>query len=340
MNGFGENPRLLQVWLGGFAPHHVRVGCVGEAARDGLLYPRVDPVEALHGPLSGQELMVDRVHVAGDEACSVGVGPSDDDGRDAHHVGGEPGGDEVPDGLGGGDQNLPTHVATLLLGGELVLEVDASGAGFDHGLHQLENVEGPTETGLGVGDYGGEPVDAVPALGVVDLVGPLQRLVDPLDHVRHAVGWIQTLVGIHVPGQVGVSGHLPARKIDRLESGLDLLHGLIAGQSSQRPHEWPIVHERPKPLRAYPRERVLDPDRTPEPLHVIGRVRALDPLPTLAFPLLRYPARPVLLALHHSLLHCSIPPSYSALCTYMLTYVQTGRKARPLPCSRTWVRGP
>src|SRR5215207_108817 len=295
MNGFGENPRLLQVWLGGFAPHHVRVGCVGEAARDGLLYPRVD------------------------------------DGRDAHHVGGEPGGDEVPDGLGGGDQNLPTHVATLLLGGELVLEVDASGAGFDHGLHQLENVERPTETGLGVGDYGGEPVDAVPALGVVDLVGPLQRLVDPLDHVRHAVGWIQTLVGIHVPGQVGVSGHLPARKIDRLESGLDLLHGLIAGQSSQRPHEWPIVHERPKPLRAYPRERVLDPDRTPEPRHIIGRVRALDPLPTLAFPLLSYPARPVLLALHHSLLHSSIPYSYSALCTYMLTYVQSGRLARPLP---------
>src|SRR5829696_7387976 len=292
MNGFGENPRLLQVWLGGFAPHHVRVGCVGEAARDGLLYPRVDPVEALHGPLSGQELMVDRVHVAGDEACSVGVGPSDDDGRDAQ---------------------------------------DVSGDGFDHGLHQLENVERPTETGLGVGDYGGEPVDAVPALGVVDLVGPLQRLVDPLDHVRHAVGWIQTLVGIHVPGQVGVSGHLPARKIDRLESGLDLLHGLIAGQSSQRPHEWPIVHERPKPLRAYPRERVLDPDRTPEPRHIIGRVRALDPLPTLAFPLLSYPARPVLLALHHSLLHSSIPYSYSALCTYMLTYVQSGRLARPLP---------
>ena len=94
-------------------------------------------------------------------------------------------------------------------GGELVLEVDARGASFDHGLHQLEDVERATETGLGISDYRGEPMDPVPALGVVDLVGPLQRLVDP-DDVRHAVCRIQTLIRIHVPGQVGVGSHLPS----------------------------------------------------------------------------------------------------------------------------------
>ena len=60
----------------------------------------------------------------------------------------------------------------------------AGGAGLDHALHQLEGVQRPAEAGLGVGDDRREPVDAVLALGRVDLVGALQRLVDPLDDVR------------------------------------------------------------------------------------------------------------------------------------------------------------
>src|SRR5215207_7612233 len=101
--------------------------------------------------------------------------------------------------MGSGKQDLAAHVPALLLGGELVLEVDARGAGFDHGLHQLEDVEGATETGLSISYYRSEPMDPVPALGVVNLVGPLQRLIDPLDDVRHAVGRIQALIRIHVP---------------------------------------------------------------------------------------------------------------------------------------------
>src|SRR5215211_8316985 len=339
MDGIGELLRLLEVRLRGLAPHHVSVRRVGEAPRYGLIHPRIDPVEALHGPLAGQKLVVGRVHVARDEVCRVGVGPRDNDGRNAHDVGREPGGDEVPDGLGSGNQDLATHVPALLLGGELVLEVNARGAGFDHGLHQLEDVERATETGLGIGDYGGEPIDSVPALGVMDLVGPLQRLVDPPDHVRHAVGWVQTLIRIHVPGQVGISRHLPPGEVDRLQPRLDLLHSLIARQSSESPHERTLVHQAPEPLSAHPRERVLDPDRTPQPRHIISRVRTLDPLPTLALPLPGYPARPVLLALHYSLLHSSIPCRYTALCTYMLTYVLTGRNERPLSGYGAWVRG-
>src|SRR5918998_407779 len=62
----------------------------------------------------------------------------------------------------------------------------------------------PAEARLGVGEYRGEPVGAVPVLGVVDLVGPLEGLVDPLDHVRNRVGWIEALVRVHLPGEVGV----------------------------------------------------------------------------------------------------------------------------------------
>src|SRR5215208_6988322 len=331
MDGIGELLRLLEVRLRSLTPHHVSVRRVGEAPRYGLIHPRIDPVEALHGPLAGQKLMVGRVHVTGDEAGRVGVGPRDNDGRNVHDVGREPGGDEVPDGLGG-NKDLAAHVPTLLLGGELVLEVDARGASFDHGLHQLEDVERAAETGLGISDYRGKPMDPVPTLGVVDLVGPLQRLVDPPDDMRHAVGRVQTLIRIHVPGQVGISRHLPPREVDRLQPRLDLLHGLIARQCSQSPHERTLVHQGPQPLSAHPRESVLDPDRTPQPRHIIGRVWTLDPLPTLALPLPGYPARPVLLAFHYALLHSSIPCLYAALCTYMLTYVLTGRDERPLSC--------
>src|SRR5215203_6376929 len=258
--------------------------------------------------------MVGRVHVTGDEAGRVGVGPRDNDGRNVHDVGREPGGDEVPDGLGSGNKDLAAHVPALLLGGELVLEVDARSASFDHGLHQLEDVERAAETGLGISDYRGEPMDPVPTLGVVDLVGPLQRLVDPPDDVRHAVSRVQTLIRIHVPGQVGVSGHLPPREVDRLQPRLDLLHGLIACQGPESPYERTLVHQDPQPLSAHPRERVLDPDRTPQPRHIIGRVWTLDPLPTLPLPLPGYPARPVLLALHYSL---SFTPRYRV---YTLQY--------------------
>ncbi len=58
----------------------------------------------------------------------------------------------------GRDEHLAAHVAALLLARELVLEVDAGGAGLDHRLHQLEGVERAAEAGLGVGDDRREPV--------------------------------------------------------------------------------------------------------------------------------------------------------------------------------------
>ncbi len=60
------------------------------------------------------------------------------------------------------DQHLAAHVAALLLGGELVLEMDARGAGLDHRLHDLEGVERPAEARLGVGHDRREPVRCRP----------------------------------------------------------------------------------------------------------------------------------------------------------------------------------
>ena len=98
------------------------------------------------------------------------------EGRNAADVGGEPGGDRVLI-WAGRDQDLAAHVAALLLRGELVLEVDARGAGLDHRLHELEGVERAAEAGLGVGDDRARTSAARRvALGVLDLVGALQRV--------------------------------------------------------------------------------------------------------------------------------------------------------------------
>jgi hypothetical protein len=94
------------------------------------------------------------------------------------HVGREAGRDERADELAGRDEHLAAHVAALLLAGELVLEVHARGAGLDHRLHQLVGVERAAEAGLGVGHDRRQPVAPSLALGVLDLVGAQQRLVD------------------------------------------------------------------------------------------------------------------------------------------------------------------
>ena len=140
------------------------------------------------------------------------------DGRHVEHVGGEPGGDERADELAGRDEHLAAQVAALLLRGELVLEVHAGGAGLDHRLHQLEGVQRAAEAGLGVGDDRREPVGAVAALRVLDLVGAQQRVVDPADERRHAVGRVEALVGVGLAGEVRVRRDLPAGEVDRLQA--------------------------------------------------------------------------------------------------------------------------
>ena len=67
-------------------------------------------------------------------------------------------------------------MAALLLARELVLEVNAGGARFDHRLHQLVGVERAAEAGLGVGHDRREPVALALALGVLDLIGAEERL--------------------------------------------------------------------------------------------------------------------------------------------------------------------
>jgi len=75
------------------------------------------------------------------------------------------------------------------------------------------------------------------------------------------VGRIQRLVGIHLAGGIGVARHLPAGQVDRLQAGLHLLHGLVAGQGAEGVDVGLVVHQLPQLVGAAFGQGVLDRER-------------------------------------------------------------------------------
>ena len=234
---------------------------------------------AFGGALAGDELAVALVGVAEEQGGVAGVGAGDEERGHVEDVGGEARRGQGAEELRRGDEHLAAHVAALLLSGELVLEVHARGAGLDHALHQLEAVNGAAEAGLRVGDYRGVPVRRVVAVDRGDLVGAGERVVDALDDVGDAVGGIEALVGVGLAGEVGVGGHLPAAQIDRLQSGLDHLDRLRAGEGAEGADEGLVSEERPEALGSRAGDAVLDSQAAAQPDDVVGGVGALDTLP-------------------------------------------------------------
>jgi hypothetical protein len=107
-------------------------------------------------------------------------------------------------------------VTAFLLARKLILEMHTGRTGLDHCLDQLENIERSPETGFGIRHDRGEPVDVVLAFAMRNLVGALQRLVDSPNNCWDTVRWIETLVGIHLPGQIRIRCDLPAADINCL----------------------------------------------------------------------------------------------------------------------------
>jgi hypothetical protein len=237
----------------------------------------LEAVEAFRRAAVGlDERAVALVHVGGDELGGFRIRAGHDQGRGAHHVGGEPRGDEVALMGGGGDEHLAAEMAALLLRGELILEMDACRAGLDIGLHDLEGVERPAKARFRVGHDGQEPIALGAAFRMLDLVGPLQGAVDAAAEFGAGIGRVERLVRVHGPGDVGIRRHLPAREIDRLEPRPGHLHGLVAGHGAQRMNVGALVEEPPQALRAALGQGVLDLHRTAEPEHVLPGIGAAD----------------------------------------------------------------
>jgi hypothetical protein len=89
------------------------------------------------------------------------------------------------------------------------------------------------------------------ALCRLDLVGALQRAVDPLGELGRRVRRIERLVGIHRGSRVGIGRDLPARQVDRLQAGANHLHGLVAGQRTERVDEVFAVEQLPQAICAH-----------------------------------------------------------------------------------------
>ena len=180
----------------------------------------------------------------------------------------------------GRDQNLAAQVAALLFRRQLVLEVNAGRARLDEGLHDLEAVQRPAETGFRVGDDGNEPIALGPALGMLDLIGALQGAVDAAAQFRRGVGRVQRLVGVHGAGRIGVGRDLPARQIDGLQTRADHLHSLVAGHGAQRIDKGLVVQQLPQAVGPALRQRMGDRHRAAQAQDVLRGVGALDAVET------------------------------------------------------------
>ena len=91
-----------------------------------------------------------------------------------------------------------------------------------------------------------------------------------------------------------------------LQPGLDLLHGLVAGQRAERVHVVLAVQQRPQPLGAQPGQRVLLLDRAAQPDHVGGGVGPLGSRPARV-------SCPALLQARQTCASKSLPASACAL---------------------------
>ena len=228
-------------------PQHVAIRRVSEAAGDRVVEAsaRGDPVEAFRRPLAGDERTVALIDVAGQELRRLGIGAAQQHGRYPLDIGGEPGGIQGPDVLADRHQHLAAEMTTFLFRSELVLEMHAGSARLDHRLHQFVGVERAAEAGFGIGNDRRHIINAVIALGMSDLIGAAQRVVDAPDDSRDRIHRVQRLVRIHLPRCVRIRRNLPAGEIDRLQSGFDLLHRLVAGQCAQRRDKWLGVEQMP-----------------------------------------------------------------------------------------------
>jgi hypothetical protein len=157
--------------------------------------------------------------------------------------------------------------------------VNSGRPGLDQRLRQLVGVKDAAEAGLGIGDDRRHPVGRVVPLRMSDLIRPLESLVDAANDGRHTVGRIQALVRIHLPCQVRVGGDLPAREVDRLESGLDLLHRLIAGQRAERGNAVLRSEEIPEPAGSAFGQAVPNREGVTQPQDVLGGVGPPNPVP-------------------------------------------------------------
>src|SRR5437764_375593 len=108
-------------------------------------------------------------------------------------------------------------MSTFLFRGQLIFKMNTRRPSLNHTLHEFEHIERAAKTGFGISDDRGKPVNVVSPLGVVNLIGALQGLINAPHNMRYTVRRIETLIGIHMSSKISISGNLPAAQVDRLQ---------------------------------------------------------------------------------------------------------------------------
>ena len=160
----------------------------------------------------------------------------------------------------------------------------ATRARADHGFHEFVGIEHAAKAGFGIGHDGRVVVDIAfvaraYAFGPLDFIGAGKGIVDALHHFRHRVHGVERLVRVHGGIFVAVGGDLPAGQVNGFDAGLDLLHGLAAGQRAKAIHIGLVVEQVPQLVGATAGQGVLHLEGAPQAHHVSGRIAALDALP-------------------------------------------------------------
>ena len=88
----------------------------------------------------------------------------------------------------------------------------------------IVHVERTAEARFHVGDDRRKPVGCGAAFQMVGLIGAAEGVIDAAHDIGYAIGRIQTLIGIHLTCDIGISGDLPAAQVNRLDPGFDSLH--------------------------------------------------------------------------------------------------------------------
>src|SRR5262249_21559592 len=138
-------------------------------------------------------------------------------------------------------------------------------------------VERPSEARLRISNDRSKPVVTNIALGMLNLIGTGEGVVDAPAQLGPGARGVKALIRKHCACRVVICGHLPAREITALQACSDHLHGLIPRRCTERGNEWLIVKQSPEPVRSDLGEGVLNVKRAAQSMYFLRRVGSVDP---------------------------------------------------------------
>ena len=174
------------------------------------------------------------------------------------------------------DQNLAAEMAAFLFRRKLIFKMHTRYASLDIGFHDFKTVQRPAEPGFCISDNWNEPVTVCAAFTVFDLIGTLQGTVDLARQFRSGIGRVEALVGIHRTGHIGIGCNLPARQVNRLQSGAGHLHRLIAGHGAKGIDIIFRSQQLPQFAGSPVGQSMLDLHRSTQLRHILSAVRPFD----------------------------------------------------------------